>query len=578
MTDFYGELLKGYKESRFFDCVNMLSENYGGDKRIAEALSKLHNEGNLNLTEEFIGLENVRDRNFFQVTGILSDALPMVNAPVSEVVACLEHLKSESENGSYPGLVIEGYVGFCKAKQGRAKESVDAVLALEGNSFGLLSPALIAGSNKDKDYFVRKAISLLLHENIKVVSQAAFSLGRIDFKTDDQLLQKTVSSLSDCASAIDEDEALSSVLKSLLTLSVKHQNLYPQIKNVIDRVLDVGDDFVVDASAYFLAYEREAYPEGLRDQLFGVLSQVKAKNKGTLGLIGTVLTKMLKTGNYVAVVSYMEQLLSASDSGFSIESFGHVKDQFIESESCRNYVATKWLLSKKQSLLKALSNLIDFGEKGHKLSLDIGLVEGLSPEEFVDLAEKACGWIFTSQVSAASFLLSLLKICPNDAVDPIKAILYNPLLISFPGSVKEYLVEYKKAQECEDTIAGIIDDLMEKLDQHNDGIALARRVKELRPSTADREAYNRNHSRLMSEAYANAPKGFLSSLFKTSVLLYGHKSIHHVYPGPNGEGRKRQEMPLHSISHSLELPSLELYDSNGLEYILYVFRYRGCEK
>ena len=79
-----------------------------------------------------------------------------------------------------------------------------------------------------------------------------------------------------------------------------------------------------------------------------------------------------------------------------------------------------------------------------------------------------------------------------------------------------------------------------------------------------------------SSAQKNVPKGFLSQIFKTSVLLYGNRSIHYIYHGPNGE-KSRQEVPLHHISHSIELPSLETLDPYGLDMQLRNFRIEGCQ-
>ena len=74
----------------------------------------------------------------------------------------------------------------------------------------------------------------------------------------------------------------------------------------------------------------------------------------------------------------------------------------------------------------------------------------------------------------------------------------------------------------------------------------------------------------MSEAHEEASKSSIVNLFTTQTLLYGNSSIYYVQTG-NGE-HVRQEMQMQSISHSAELPRLNVLDPEVLDYTLRIYR------
>lgn len=105
----------------------------------------------------------------------------------------------------------------------------------------------------------------------------------------------------------------------------------------------------------------------------------------------------------------------------------------------------------------------------------------------------------------------------------------------------------------------------------------ARDIPELLLSQSHRETHSRLANRQMAEARKKAEKAsILNSICSKSVLLYGRKSIHYIHG--LDEQMHRQEMPLHSFSHSIEHSRLAYMDPHGLDYMLRVFSIEGCER
>ncbi|EXC25575.1 hypothetical protein J520_3044 [Acinetobacter sp. 869535] len=81
---------------------------------------------------------------------------------------------------------------------------------------------------------------------------------------------------------------------------------------------------------------------------------------------------------------------------------------------------------------------------------------------------------------------------------------------------------------------------------------------------------------MMNKAYAESRKNSLfGSLFTENTLLYGKNTAFIIQ---TGEGSQRQTMPLHSFSHSIDFPSMEILDSTSLHYALIKFKLEGASK
>ena len=156
----------------------------------------------------------------------------------------------------------------------------------------------------------------------------------------------------------------------------------------------------------------------------------------------------------------------------------------------------------------------------------------------------------------------------------IQRIVFNPLLISYPGSVKDYLTNLQQSSDAK--LSAFAASILAEFSDYQASINTALEITELRPSQSDQYTYWKHHQKIMDESMKQARHhSFLSSLFgdNESVLLYGNKSIHYVH---HGDGKTRQEMPLQQFKHSFELASMQNIDPHGLDDKLWHYRAEGC--
>lgn len=235
---------------------------------------------------------------------------------------------------------------------------------------------------------------------------------------------------------------------------------------------------------------------------------------------------------------------------------------------------TRWLLSKKVKLGKYASDLLRDSDKGISIGFDSACFPDESKGVHLFLARKACGWFFNQPKTAISLIESLILDAPEDELIDIQQLIFHPLCVSYPGSIRDHLETLNESKE--DRVKQIATEVLSEYEEYQASVKAAFKINELSPSEQDRHTYWRHHNKLMSESMKQArSKSFLTSLFagNESVLLYGNKSIHYIH---HGEQKTRQEVPLSEISTSFEFASMHNLDPHGLENMIWQFKAEGC--
>lgn len=234
-----------------------------------------------------------------------------------------------------------------------------------------------------------------------------------------------------------------------------------------------------------------------------------------------------------------------------------------------NHIVTKWFLSGDSTLCHGVSDLLhDVTGMDVELEAEMALLGDEVKQVFV--SHKAVGWLFTRPIAAASFILSIYETGSRTTRRDIDQVLYEPLLLSYPGELKRFFQSCidKGFQErpCER--------LLGKLQVYQSDIEKVAGLKELMAPRENITAYWKESNKSMQAAYEDASRGSIIDLIATKqMLLYGNSSIYYLHRG-DGE-QVRQEMKMQSFSHSTEMPMLNILDPESLDFTLRVYR---CER
>ena len=577
MNSVQEQLLESIKSGNFLEvAIELYHENWGRRKEIAIEVAKLHNEQALDVPAEFLNLKNVdQSDHFFVARSIFEDALPSLEAPVINVMKCIKHLTEEIDQDSIAGMLLTPFITFCEKSDNRPNEVLEFAIKNHTQWQGFISPALIAGSRISLEEYLNKAINLSQHDSVDVSASAVLAMERLNYGDNLKAVNDVIKTLSTVVQKHQDDQLFASVLESVFAMYKKDNAKEREVLSILSTVLSNPGDVTLHAASRLLMLEKEALPNSLISLLLTAFEYIKPEDNKTLRCLDHGLEYLLKTGRGKDALSLIETLLIKHGQKFSLSSLGSFSREIVKNEGdILNWILTRWLLADNiilgcSSILLIKDNIGEKTELAADLSnLDLGAGKALM------LAKRACGWLFSKPVCAMSFIMSLVDSLTKEEEREISNILFNPILVSYSGSGKEYLKTLTENTSVK--VKSMANELLRRLEKYHDGLRAVQGVKELKPSIANREAYARKMNREINASYKEAHKSsILADLIgKPLVLLYGNSSIYYVHGSSGGESI-RNEMTLQNISTSFEFPSLENLDPHSLESMLLSFRWEG---
>lgn len=576
MEELREKLINAQKQGVFLKVLQEAYVSLVDDiKSIGKEIAVLNNEGVIDAIAEFRQLlRNSNGTDFFLIRHVFEDALPEINAPVPGVMDCVEHLFSEAENDMAAGWLFTPFIKYCEADINRPGEVLKIAESSRGKWLNFIASAIVAGSNLQLSKYVLVAIALTRHENLQVRIRAVLALGRINYCNEISLLTDALAALESVIRSEDDDCLLGEGLKSAFSLYVADNNVENNVVRLAKVALASKGDFTLQAASQLLGFDTDKIPAALLDVLLDALENTKPHNKDVLDNIDFGLLHLLKTSQEEIAISFLEHLLVRNNSDLGIEVFNSLTHELSTNWALLNKLVTRWFLSRKTSLCRAIMDIVGVGfENDIVLHADTLQFKERPEGTCLFATRKAIGWLFTSPVSCTSFIVALIDASSQDETEEITDLLFDPLLISYPGKVKDYLESILPDQSPK--VQDVLNNSLVRLENYHSGIKSAWNIPELLPSQAQRETHLRLINRQFANSFKEAQKNSIINLIcSKSVLLYGRKSINYVHY-PNAQTH-RMETPLQSFGHSIEFPSLENIDPHRLEYMLRVFRLEEC--
>ena len=574
MSNLRDKLLQAYQKGTFLEITQQAYFDKSNDQGIiGKKIAEIHNEGLINAITEFRHLtRNSEKLNFFTLTHVLQDVIPLLSSDVEPVMDCVRHLVSEAGDDLTAGSLYPPFIEFCSSGSERPKKVLELVNKDLEAWIDFLSPAISSGAKLHLSEYVEEAVKLSTDENIHVRIRAIFSLGQIDYCQDKGLINKALESLKLAVESETDDQLFSNVLRSAFSLYEADNCLENDVEMIINQCLVKGGDQMLYQASNLLWLSTKELSGHWRESLLNSLGNTNPKHNGTLNNINYALKNIVDLGDEERAIQFIEKFLKTNPD-VSIEVFEYLTRRVYENDHGFLYMlVTRWFLSKEYVLGKAVLELLSVGiDSGIALTADLNQLKGLPEGINVFVARKAIGWLYTKPVSAASFIVSLIDFATEKELEEIEALLFDPLLLSYT-KVKDYLD--KNSASYSKKTNSVINAVKQRLKEYHEGLNTDRDIPELLPSQSHRETYSRHFNYLMQKSKKEAEsKSVFFGLFKRSVLLYGRSSIH--YMQISDEKPQRSETPLQSFSTSIEVPSLELFDSLGLDYMLRDCRYEG---
>ncbi|HIF9236991.1 TPA: HEAT repeat domain-containing protein [Photobacterium damselae] len=576
MDDLKVQLTHAYKDGNFFEFIREIYyQDLKDEKLLPGILTELHNKGQLNLVELFHSLKNeTKNHDFFSVRQVFEDVLPHINAPVKDVADCVKHLTLEAGQDMAAYMLLSPFREFCKSDNSRSQDLLEFALTDIDQEFDHLSTAIEAGASNDEIFYTNQAIELLSNENELVKQRAIFALGKIIYR-DEKLLDPVAKAILKASISSPSDIILATSMRALFAIISQSSDLECLFLEFLSTHFEHLSDRYVHAASEILSYDGKKVSANVEPELLNICSYTKPENKATINNIDYALARILKRNDYDDCVTFLERLFELSNYQLSVKHFDRfVSELHNNKDTYLSSLLTRWLLSKKVALGKYAADLFRDPDNGASIKFDVACFINESKGVHLFLARKACGWFFNHPKTAISLIESLIIGAPDDELKGIQQLIFHPLCVSYPGSIRDHLETMNESKEK--MVKQIASDVLAEYEEYQASVKAALKINELRPSEQDRHTYWRYHNKLMNESMKKArSKSFFTSLFagNESVLLYGNKSIHYIH---HGEQKTRQEVPLSEISTSFELASMHNLNPHGLENMIWQFKIEGC--
>lgn len=569
------DLLRSYESGDFLKAIRdayLANDNEHDKLALVAELVNLHNKRIIDIVGAFESLsENFSGPDFFLTRNIFEKALPNIDVPVQPIMHCVLQLYWGAGQDLAAGTIINAFIAFCVKEPSRPREALKEIEANPDRFADLLPAVLIAGSRVDHSLFIAEAIRLCEDKNVKLRRGAVFSIGSLNRPESSALLDSTLSVLEHSAEIETDDQILANIVMSAFTLLQREKSQESRIVTLFGLVLYKGGESTLHAASRVFGLYTEKLPETLIDLFLIHLVHVKPVNKGTVDNIDYGISHLTVKSAPGRVIKFLEGLLLAYPKELTMEHLDSTARKIISNTSLINKILTRWFLCGDRVLCEAVQTIVNT-HHGNDLMLEIDPSE-LKPADFIHnifMARKAIGYLFMQPISAASILVSLMRhTTDNEVLTELGALLFNPLLLNYTGKVRSYVAQQSELESKK--VKKILDKAIKKVDVYLDNLRSVGNLNAIHPSEAQREAYHRHFSHLMTESMkkAEAQSVFLN-LVPKKVLLYGRKSINYVYSS-NGHFH-RMEMPLQGHEIEIESPRMALLDPLGLDYILRVFR------
>ncbi|HBC3407580.1 hypothetical protein [Vibrio parahaemolyticus] len=538
------------------------------EKILKDALSELHNAGEIDLVEIIRRVDKSSSGyDFFTIQHAFEGALPSLNASVEDVLRCLAHLTQQAGRDLAVGGIYGAFERFCRVEAQRPIDSIGFILSQsELNAYALfLSSSILAYDSDHVVDAIQTTESLIANRNDVIRNQAYFALGRLD--VGDAHANVIWELIIGSASGEHESGCCASILRATINFGDAFPSYWSQIEEFLRTFVEGAPPEVLYEISNIVAFQRVNLPEGVLELLVKQLANVSPEHKGIIDNIDHLLVSLVGKGASSIALELLESILVVGVKFPHLDYFS--RELLSKHRDLLNHIVTKWFLSGDSTLCHGVSDLLhDVTSKDVELEAEMALLGDEVKQVFV--SHKAVGWLFMRPIAAASFILSIYETGSRTTCRHLDQVLYDPLLLSYPGELKRFFLS------CIDKGFHVrtCELLLGKLQAYHSDIEKVAGLKELMAPMENINVYWKESNKSMQAAYEDASRGSIIDLIATKqTLLYGNSSIYYVHRG-DGE-QVRQEMQMQSFSHSTEMPRLNVLDPESLDYILRVYR---CER
>ena len=503
------------------------------------------------------------DEHFLTRQRLFTLVIPSIEAPSTRMMDALGGV----EDGTWRYFFDEVFLKWCSNKRSRPDE-VLAVLDGGGEvPDHFLLGALIAGLRSATAKYVQRCSTMLATRDPSVVPVAAKALAAMP-ASDDVAVRQAIHALAD---VVEESGAPSEhrarALEAAFRLAAGSPAIVePILRKLIDVAAQDADAAILDTFADAFGSHALTLPEDILGTLADTLTGQIAKENRRSGSIDMGLHRMLSGSNRdeAAISLFGRMLLRELDS----DGLGRGSTAYELSNGNPKRLAglaVRWLLSGEPALCHAVEKLVQ-GIHVREASLENDFAEiPLTDAQALYLARKAVGWLLLKPVAAASITVSLLRNTETTQAGPLGELLFDPILLNYPGQARKYLE--RVAPSLSGAGASAVAEALARHDAYLEALRDTGEIPELHPSERHRRIQMEKRRDEMVSIHRDAEgQSVLLSIIHKSLLLHGVRCVSYVRDFDGTD--RRLDNKLGTVSTEMERAMQFTFDPLGLEHFL----------
>lgn len=499
---------------------------------------------------------------------VLKELIPRLEVTVPQMMSAISAINAW--NTLY--ILDEAFLAWCLVDLYRADQVIR--ISSKGSTVTdrFLLPALLAGMKSGSRDYLGISEEIARGERPVERSIGIRALSIMPFVDDDS----TQTAIMTLKSVIGTDGLSVDICSAALSAAIDIIVRTPS--NCDEQIIDLIRSLSQDRSPYLLEVCAESFgryscevSESLFEALVYVLPTLGLDRANAFSQIDSGLYRMLCNPVYEnRALKLIENLVCREDGESIFQKLNNTQHKLANDDTARfSRVVVRWLMSGEICLHKAVKCLMH-KTHGRDVTLTYNISDGkITVCQALFLARKAIEWFFFRPVAAASLIVSLIIEFSDSNSKPLVDLLLDPLLISYPGSVRLYLDSVAHTFSC--NTKNIMRKILESHDKYLETLNSVDLPFELCPPEKRRRIEFEKQNDAFSAARRAAEKrSIFHSHISTVMLLHGTSSICYV-DDLDGENRKIVNK-LGRITAEIEHPMQLTFDSLGLEYRISVFQ------
>lgn len=499
---------------------------------------------------------------------VLTALVPRLVAPIGRMMTAIGAI----EAGMVQHILDDAFLSWCAANLSRAAEVITLVDGGTDVPDRFVLAALVAGLRTSPEHYLGISASMAKGNRPGSRHVGARALGLM-LQTEDASVAHAVEALR----SVIEDRGLNGQVRAdALSAAIEIAVRVPtapaeQFIALLHRAPDDAGPGLLETCASAFGRYALRLPAPLFACMLEILPKLQPERMQAFDTIDMGLYELLsRPGGDDRALRFIEALVRREDGDSVLERLDSTRHAISNGNDPRlGRVVAHWLLSGEAALCNAAAKLVR-GVHGRELSLSVDFYEfSLSDAQASFLARKAIGWFLTQPAAVTSLIVSLLQQVTDAGTEPLGDLLFNPLLMNYPGSVRRHIEAV--APTLSSAARKAIDRTIANHDSYLRAIEAVGKVPELHQSERNRRIEFQRQNDQFSAARRDAEKrSVLLSMVHKTMLLHGVRTIGYVEDF--GGGTRRLDNKLGRMSAEMERAMQWTFDPLGLEHTLLMFR------